>query len=147
GATASFNPTTVTGTGSTTMTINTSGNTPAGTYTLTVTGANSATSHTTSVTLTVAAPVSLPLPIRINSGGGSYLDSLGQPRLADTGFQSGSTFSTATAIVGADPALYRDARYSANGPLSYTFSVPNGNYNVKLKFAELYYTSAGQRVF
>ncbi len=31
--------------------------------------------------------------------------------------------------------------------MHYTFQVPNGGYTVNLKFAEIYFTSAGQRVF
>src|SRR5882672_6940529 len=51
GATASFNPTTVTGSGSTTMTV-TAGHT-RGTFPLTITGTSGALSHTASVSLTV----------------------------------------------------------------------------------------------
>jgi hypothetical protein len=31
--------------------------------------------------------------------------------------------------------------------LTYQFTVANGNRTVKLKFAEIYHTSAGQRIF
>ena len=51
GATASFNPTTVTGTGSSTMTVTTSGSTPVGSSTLTITGTSGSLSHQTTVTL------------------------------------------------------------------------------------------------
>src|SRR6266436_4162743 len=51
GATASFNPTTVTGSGSTTMTVTTGH--PRGTFPLTITGTSGALSHTASVSLTV----------------------------------------------------------------------------------------------
>ena len=34
----------------------------------------------------------------------------------------------------------------AAATLSYKYYVPNGNYQVKLKFAEIYFTSANQRV-
>src|SRR5260221_13618465 len=33
------------------------------------------------------------------------------------------------------------------GNFSYAFSVPNGGYNVVLKFAETYWTKSGQRIF
>jgi len=54
-ATPSFSPSTVTGSGSTTLRITTRSNTPRGTYTLTITGTCSSPSleHTTSVKLTV----------------------------------------------------------------------------------------------
>src|SRR5882762_3460343 len=51
GATASFNPTTVTGSGSTTMTVTVSRQ--RGTFPLTITGTSGALSHTASVSLTV----------------------------------------------------------------------------------------------
>jgi galactose oxidase-like protein/PKD domain-containing protein len=53
GASASFNPTTVTGSGSTALTVSTSNSTPAGTYTLTIRGTSGPVSHTTTVTLVV----------------------------------------------------------------------------------------------
>ncbi|HUE55571.1 MAG TPA: hypothetical protein VMO76_07045 [Candidatus Udaeobacter sp.] len=54
-ASASFNPTSVTGSGNSTMTVTTSASTPAGTYTITVTGTSGSLSHTTTVSLTVSA--------------------------------------------------------------------------------------------
>ena len=36
---------------------------------------------------------------------------------------------------------------SPSGPLQYNFAVPNGSYTVRLKFAEIYFTQPGQRVF
>ena len=121
-------------------------NTPGGTYPLTVTATSGALSHTASPSLVVTGSSSV--PIRVNAGGSAYTDSLSNVWLADTGFQQGSPYSTAAAITGtADPTLYRDLRYSASGPLVYQFAVPNGSYTVNLKFAEVYYTSAGQRVF
>src|SRR5207245_2003547 len=56
GATASFNPSTVTAGGSTPLTIGTTSSTPAGSYTLTVTGTGASATHSTSVSLTVTVP-------------------------------------------------------------------------------------------
>ena len=56
GATASFNPTSVTAGGSSTLTITTAGSTPTGTSTVTVTGTGASATHTTTVSLTVTAP-------------------------------------------------------------------------------------------
>jgi hypothetical protein len=53
GASATFNPTSVTGSGSSTMSVSTSASTPAGTYTLTITGTSGALSHSTTVKLVV----------------------------------------------------------------------------------------------
>jgi hypothetical protein len=57
GATSSFNPASVTGSGSSTLTVSTSSSTPAGTYTLTITGTSGSLSHSAQVTLTVNQPV------------------------------------------------------------------------------------------
>ena len=53
GASASFNPTSVTGSGSSSMSVSTSTTTPAGTYTLTITGTSGTLSHSTTVNLVV----------------------------------------------------------------------------------------------
>jgi hypothetical protein len=85
-------------------------------------------------------------PIRI-SAGGPYTDSLGQYWAADYGYlQSLGTWSTTAAISGtSDQRLYQTERYNYPGSLTYQFGVPNGNYTVTLKFAEIYDTAAGQR--
>jgi subtilisin family serine protease len=56
GASASFNPPSVTGSGSSTMTVTTSSTTPTGTSTLTITGTSGTLVHTTTVTLVVSNP-------------------------------------------------------------------------------------------
>jgi len=53
GATASFSPATVTGTGSSTLTVTTTGSTPVGTSTLTITGTSGSLTHSTTATLAV----------------------------------------------------------------------------------------------
>ena len=55
-ATASFNPASVAGSGSTTMTVTTSATTPAGSSTVTITGTSGALMHTTTVSLVVTNP-------------------------------------------------------------------------------------------
>ena len=82
---------------------------------------------------------------RVHAGGGVYTDSLGQTWSGDTGFSGGNVYSTTSAINNTpDPALYQTERF---GIFSYQFAVPNGNYNVVLKFAEIYWTTVGQRIF
>jgi hypothetical protein len=56
GATGNFNPTSVAGSGSSTLSVSTSSTTPAGTYTLTITGTSGSLTHSTTVTLVVNVP-------------------------------------------------------------------------------------------
>jgi len=56
GATGTFNPGTITGSGSSTLTISTLNSTPAGSYPLTITGTSGNLIHTATVTLVVTAP-------------------------------------------------------------------------------------------
>jgi hypothetical protein len=55
GATATFNPTSVNGSGSSTMSVTTSATTPPGSYPLTVSGTSGIITHTATVTLVVSA--------------------------------------------------------------------------------------------
>jgi hypothetical protein len=128
------------------MTVNTGSDTPVGSSSLTVTATSGTLSHTAGALLVVTS--SSFAPIRVNAGGGAYTDSLGQAWLADTGYQQGGSSSTTASITGtSDPTLYQTEHYSTGSTLTYQFSVPNGTYTVNLKFAEIYYTSAGHRVF
>jgi len=81
GATASFSPDSVTGSGSTTLSVTTSGTTPAGTYTLAIIGTSGPVSHTVNVTLVVAADFSIsavPASLTIARGGNAlYSVSIG----------------------------------------------------------------------
>lgn len=81
-----------------------------------------------------------------NSGSAQYASSsTGATYLADTKYSGGSAYSTTAAISGTtDGTLYQSERY---GNFAYSIPVANGNYSVTLKFAELYFSSAGQRVF
>ncbi len=90
---------------------------------------------------------------RVNVGGGSYTDVSGRLWAADQaytpgawGYVNGRVYATTHAIVGTgDPVLYQTHRF---GVSSYRFSVPNGRYTVRLRFAETYaYASTGARVF
>ena len=56
GASASFNPTSVTGSGSSTLSVSTSAATPTGSYSLTITGTDGVLTHTASATLVVTRP-------------------------------------------------------------------------------------------
>ncbi|MBY8873122.1 M4 family metallopeptidase [Micromonospora sp. PLK6-60] len=84
GASASFNPASVTAGGSSTLTITTSSSTPTGTYSVTVTGTGSVT-RTATYTLTV-------------NGTGGGCTGAGQ-KLGNPGFESGNTVWTASSGV------------------------------------------------
>jgi len=84
-------------------------------------------------------------PILVNAGGPSYTDIQTQVWSADKNFSGGSTATTTHSIANTtDPILYQTERY---GNFTYQFTVPNGTYNVVLKFAECYWTSVGRRIF
>ncbi|HEY1339095.1 MAG TPA: malectin domain-containing carbohydrate-binding protein [Bryobacteraceae bacterium] len=98
-----------------------------------------------SATVTVN-PASTFTPIRVNTGGPAYTDSLGQAWSADTGYAGGFVWSVTGSVVNtSDPALYQNVRYGHG--FSYQFAVPNGGYHVKLKFAEVSMTGPQQRMF
>lgn len=85
--------------------------------------------------------------IRVNAGGPAYTDQQGNVWAADNGFTGGGTYSTTTTISNtADPTLYQTEHFNS-GTLEYTTTLPNGQYSVVLKFAEIYFSAAGQRVF
>jgi hypothetical protein len=88
----------------------------------------------------------------VNAGGPAYTDPLGNAWSADFGFNSGGgSWSNTAAVYSTNtPTLYQTEHYGPDpgtGVMTYTFSVANGNYVVNLKFAEIYFTTAGQRVF
>src|SRR5262249_44239699 len=101
GATASFNPTSVSGSGSSTMTVTTANNSPGGSYTLTITASSGSLSHSTTVTLVVnsviAPTVSSVTPNIGLTGGGTGVT------IAGTNFVSGATVTfggtAATSVV------------------------------------------------
>jgi len=82
----------------------------------------------------------------------SYTDTTGKVWSADRAYSvgswgntGGSTYSNSNTISGTpDPDLYRSERF---GNFQYQFTVPDGNYQITLKFAEIYWDAVGQRVF
>jgi subtilisin family serine protease len=103
---------------------------------------------------TIRIPVSLLVPAYrqgVNAGGGSYTDvAEGDPWAADRAYAAGSygyvergnDARTNRAIAGTvDDPLYQDLRRAM---LEYRFDVPNGVYQVELKFAELSNRRPGQ---
>jgi hypothetical protein len=81
----------------------------------------------------------------VNAGGQKYVDANGTVYQADGKFSGGNTHTTSAAIAGTkDAPLYQSER---SGNFSYAIPVANGDYVVTLKFAEIYYSQVGQRVF
>jgi hypothetical protein len=82
---------------------------------------------------------------RITTASSSYTDSAGNVWEADRYYSGGQLASTDSAIANttADP-LYQNERW---GDFTYEFPEPNGTYNVTLKFAEIYWSAQGSRVF
>ena len=100
-----------------------------------------------------AAPASKPAPtfaaIRIKTGiSAPFTDSSGNVWLADRGFADGDTVERPEVTVEntKDPGIYRAERYAMS---SFSQPLPNGNYVVKLHFAETFegINGPGQRVF
>ncbi|UFS71077.1 hypothetical protein LPW11_02545 [Geomonas sp. RF6] len=95
----------------------------------------------------VVKPTTAGSPVfAIDAGGTNYLSATGLVYLPDTRFTGGVNSSTTTsAITGTtDGKMYQNNR---RGNFSYNIPVANGNYTVRLKFAETYWSAAGSRVF
>jgi Malectin domain len=81
----------------------------------------------------------------VNAGGQEYVDAADQVYDADANFSGGKTGAITGVIAGTeDDYLYQNERY---GNFSYNVPVENGDYVVTLKFAEIYWTKSGKRVF
>ena len=81
----------------------------------------------------------------LNAGGGAVTAADGTAYAADAGASGGQTYATSDPISGtADDALYQSERY---GTFAYAVPVEPGTYDVTLRFAEVYFTAAGRRVF
>jgi hypothetical protein len=81
----------------------------------------------------------------VHAGGTKYTDKQGIVYRGNTQFSTGYPYTTTAPIAGTtDDRLYQSERY---GDFSYAVPVENGDYLVTLKFAEIYWTQAGQRLF
>jgi hypothetical protein len=103
------------------------------------------------IPVTVVASQSIPYTQRVNAGGVAFMAVNGDVFAADQVYQSGSwgfiegqTYSTSRAIGNTDDdQLYQSERWGLEG---YIFDVPNGNYRIKLHFAEVYFSLPGKRI-
>jgi N-acetylneuraminic acid mutarotase len=83
--------------------------------------------------------------VHINAGGGSYLDSFGNLWWSDRYFSGGVTATYPQGIANTtDDTIYDSERA---GTFSYQIPVANGDYTVRLHFAELLMQSPGARQF
>ncbi len=94
GVTIGFSPTSITGTGSSTMSITVASSVATGNYTITVSGVSGGTTETTTVSLTVTAPVAANFTISVSPTSGSL----------DQG-QSGYAVVTTTVVGGFSSAI------------------------------------------
>jgi chitodextrinase len=127
---------------------------PGTTYQYSVVAVDAATnaSAPSSATIATGSSGGTSNTIRVNAGGPAYVDSLGQTWAADTGYSGGTATTASATVTGtSDPTLFKTERYtsSVSTPMTYTFSVPNGDYTVRLYFAETYSGTKGigKRIF
>jgi hypothetical protein len=105
---------------------------------------------TTTVAVTSPRPDTvLSVPVRINAGGGPFVDDAGNLWQADQYYSGGSQNNQGAghAIADTDAApLFQDERW---GNISYRLPIANGTYEVRLYFSEIYSgcLSPGCRVF
>lgn len=132
---------------------------PNTTCTFTPTFTNTPTGTPPTPTFTPTFTATLPFsPIRVNCGGGQYVSSVtGFTWAADQAYTpgnwgyttAGATNNRPTPVANTqDDPLYQTERWSNNQPqLNYAFDIPNGTYEITLKFNEAYFSSANQRRF
>lgn len=143
----------VIGTTSGALSFTETGLSPSTSYTYSVVALDAAGNASTITSASVTTPAAASFTgIRVNAGGPGYTDSAGNVWAADNGYNTGKTYTTTATVTGtADPVLYRTERWDepTGAELTYAFSVPNGDYQVRLHFAETYASTqgAGLRVF
>jgi hypothetical protein len=137
GATGTFNPTSVTGSGSSTLSVTTATTTPTGTYTITITGTSGSLVHNATATLVVtsgpdftvsAAPSSQSV---VQGNGTSYTATVG----ALSGFSGAVTFSVTGLPTGATGTFNpTSVTGSGSSALSVTTasSTPTGTYTITI---------------
>src|SRR4030095_2927992 len=83
--------------------------------------------------------------LMIDAGGSGYTDPKGNVWVSDRGFTAGTT-STSNFAVGntSDAPLYQSRRF---GNFGYSLDVPNGDYVLKLYFADPVFITSGKRKF
>lgn len=108
--------------------------------------AGSAASSVATLRVNSTAPSGGNIIFATNSAGPTYTSSSGLVYAADEFFSGGNTFTLANApVTGTDDVmLFRSERW---GTFSYNIPVANGEYEVVLRFAEIYWGESGRRIF
>jgi hypothetical protein len=142
----------------------------AGTYTLEARVTDSPGNvGTASTTFTISAPTSSPtapvVKYRVNAGGAAVSstpdwtpDTTSNPsKYVNVGVTGNDTYQTSKAInlshasipSGTPSSLFQSERFnkSSKAEMHWSFPVTPGTYEVRIYFAEIYFTSKGQRVF
>ena len=140
GVTVGFNPTSITGAGSSSMSITVASSVAAGTYTITVTGTSGSTTETTTVSLTVTAPNSGSFTLSVSPSSG-YLDQ-GQEGYAVVtvtaagGFDSVVTFS-ASGVPSGVTTSFSPSSVTGSGTTDFYLTVSRsartGTYTITIK--------------
>lgn len=109
--------------------------------------------NTETLTVRITEPISDNYIVRINCGSSqNYTDTSGQFWQADQpysagscGYVGGSAYSTSDPIANTnDDVLFQSERWGMSG---YNFDVQNGDYEITLMFAEIYFRERGRRIF
>ena len=120
-----------------------------GDYSGTISISSNGGNEDVNISMHVGTP-ELPLIYRINAGAGFYTDKQGNSWSSDQaytaggfGYEGGVSSSTNDAILHTDDdPLYQSERYNLT---AYRFDVPDGNYQIALHFAEIYFENANER--
>jgi len=176
GATATFNPASVTGSGSTTLSVSTAISTPAGSYPLTITGTSGSLSHTANVTLvvtvadfslsatpasqTVSAGTAATYTATVTPGTGFNgtvsFDVTGLPAGASASFNpatintSGSTTLNVTTSITTPVGSYPLTITGTSGSLSHTTNVTlvvNGDFSISVTPASRTVSKGGDAIY
>jgi len=86
-----------------------------------------------------------PYLLAIKAGGSEYTSSTGTRFHADSYFRGGAVYATGQTVQRTtDGPLYKTGRV---GTFSYSIPLPQGTYEVTLKFVESYWSARGRRIF
>ncbi len=149
GAACSFSPSSGLPTFSSTLTVSTSGSTPAGSYTVTVTGTGGSLSRTTSFTLTVNTPPPAGLSVSVTTNKGSYAKgSVVTITVQVTSSGVGVSGATVSLTIN-NPSSSTVATFSGttapSGSVQFTWTIPStalsGVYSIQATATKTGYTS------